>query len=138
MGFIGKRKTGYLISAILIVTGLVSLIFHQGPNFGIDFNGGVKIRAELSAATTNLQESNVKTALASIGFSNSKILVENQSITISIGGKQDDGSGQKIAQALQSQFQVDAADIEINEVGPSVGTDLKWTALWSILWSIAI
>jgi preprotein translocase subunit SecF len=136
--FVGKRKTGYLISAILIVTGLVSLIFHQGPNFGIDFNGGVKIRAELSAATTNLQESNVKTALASIGFSNSKILVENQSITISIGGKQDDGSGQKIAQALQSQFQVDAADIEINEVGPSVGTDLKWTALWSILWSIAI
>ena len=28
--------------------------------------------------------------------------------------------------------------VSVNEVGPSVGKDLKWAALWSVIWSIVI
>ena len=135
--FISRRKIGYFLSTVVILAGVFSLVLHQGPNFGIDFSGGVKIRADLPIGSP-LQESAVKNQLTNIGYPNPNVLVEDESITIAVGGKQDVGSGQKIAQMLQGKFAIKAADIEINEVGPSVGQDLKWTALLSILWSIII
>ncbi len=135
--FISQRKIGYFLSAIIILIGIVSLFWRQGPNFGIDFSGGVKIRADLPA-NNSIQEKNIKTQLEEIGYSTSNILVEDRNVTIAVSGKQDVGSGQKIAQMLQEKFTISAADIEINEVGPSVGQDLKWTALLSVLWSIII
>lgn len=135
--FISRRKIGYFLSTVVILAGVFSLVLHQGPNFGIDFSGGVKIRADLPIRSP-LQESTVKNQLTNIGYPNPNVLVEDGSMTIAVGGKQDVGSGQKIAQMLQGEFAIKAADIEINEVGPSVGQDLKWTALLSILWSIVI
>ena len=135
--FISQRKIGYFLSAIIILIGIVSLFWRQGPNFGIDFSGGVKIRADLPA-NNSIQEKNIKTQLEEIGYSTPNILVEDRNVTIAVSGKQDVGSGQKIAQMLQEKFTISAADIEINEVGPSVGQDLKWTALLSVLWSIII
>ena len=135
--FISQRKIGYFLSAIIILIGIVSLFWRQGPNFGIDFSGGVKIRADLPA-NNSIQEKNIKTQLEEIGYSAPNILVEDRNVAIAVSGKQDVGSGQKIAQMLQEKFTISAADIEINEVGPSVGQDLKWTALLSVLWSIII
>ena len=133
------------MSAIIILTGIVSLFWRQGPNFGIDFSGGVKIRADLPA-NNSIQEKNIKNQLEELGYSTPNILVEDGNVTIAVSGKQDVGSGQKIAQKYagavtleqQEKFTISAADIEINEVGPSVGQDLKWTALLSVLWSIII
>ena len=31
-----------------------------------------------------------------------------------------------------------AGGVSVSEVGPSVGKDLKWSALWSVLWSMVI
>ncbi|MEE2911935.1 MAG: protein translocase subunit SecF [Candidatus Poribacteria bacterium] len=135
--FISQRKIGYFLSAIIILTGIFSLFWRQGPDFGIDFSGGVKIRAELPT-NSSIQEKNIKSQLEELGYSTPNILVEGGSVTIAVSGKQDVGSGQKIAQMLQRKFTISAADIEINEVGPSVGQDLKWTALLSVLWSIII
>ncbi|MBP94642.1 protein translocase subunit SecF [Candidatus Poribacteria bacterium] len=135
--FISQRKIGYFLSAIIILIGIVSLFWRQGPNFGIDFSGGVKIRADLPA-NNSIQEKNIKNQLEEMGYSTPNILVEDRNVTIAVSGKQDVGSGQKIAQMLQEKFTISAADIEINEVGPSVGQDLKWTALLSVLWSIII
>ena len=135
--FISQRKIGYFLSAIIILIGIVSLFWRQGPNFGIDFSGGVKIRADLPA-NNSIQEKNIKNQLEELGYSTPNILVEDRNVTIAVSGKQDVGSGQKIAQMLQEKFTISAADIEINEVGPSVGQDLKWTALLSVLWSIII
>ena len=135
--FISQRKIGYFLSAIIILTGIFSLFWRQGPDFGIDFSGGVKIRADLPA-NNSIQEKNIKNQLEELGYSTPNILVEDNNVTIAVSGKQDVGSGQKIAQMLQEKFTISAADIEINEVGPSVGQDLKWTALLSVLWSIII
>ena len=135
--FISQRKIGFFLSAIIILTGIFSLFWRQGPDFGIDFSGGVKIRAELPT-NSSIQEKNIKSQLEELGYSTPNILVEGGSVTIAVSGKQDVGSGQKIAQMLQRKFTISAADIEINEVGPSVGQDLKWTALLSVLWSIII
>lgn len=47
--FLGKRKTFYVVSAFLIVIGLVSL-FTRGLELGIDFKGGTEIALQFENA----------------------------------------------------------------------------------------
>jgi len=42
--FLRVRRTAYLISGVMILVGLVSLVLHGGPNYSIDFEGGLLMR----------------------------------------------------------------------------------------------
>lgn len=46
LNIIGKRKLWYIISAIILIPGIISLIFN-GLNLGIDFKGGTLLELEL-------------------------------------------------------------------------------------------
>lgn len=67
--FLSKRRTGFLVSAVLILIGFVSLGIHRGPHFGIDFRGGVEIYAEFDRAVT---ESDLKPMLTKLGYDRAK------------------------------------------------------------------
>lgn len=71
--FISKYRTGFLFSACLILIGIVFLIVHGGPNFGIDFRGGVKIEAKFDRAVTAVE---LETKLAELGYEGVKIQLE--------------------------------------------------------------
>ena len=71
--FISKHRTGFVISAVVIVIGLVFLVIHQGPNFGIDFRGGVKIQAKFNRAVT---EAELQAKLTEIGYERVKIQID--------------------------------------------------------------
>ena len=224
--FISKHRTGFVFSAIIIVIGLVFLVIQQGPNFGIDFRGGVKIQAKFNRAVT---EAEVQAKLSEIGYERAKIQVDaskneafvsmghrpefqQQLINIPImadpgdataTGLQVSSTAQKaylleagetvqlIDGSMQQRNQIIARDdaaesgaiqltfanpfgidlsenatieiqasigriltdalleggddwqalaggVNISEVGPSVGRDLKLAALWSVLGAIAI
>lgn len=231
--FISKHRTGFIFSAVLIVIGLVFLGIHQGPNFGIDFRGGVKIQAKFNRVVT---ESELQTKLAGIGYDSAKIQIDagKNEASISLGHRPEfqqqlinipimadpgdatatslqvsktaekallleagdtvqliDGSSQQrneiiertdsaegdainltfanpigidlsenatiqiqasvgriLTDALleggealvegEGRWQALAGGVNVSEVGPSVGHDLKWAALWSVLWSIII
>ena len=231
--FISKHRTGFVFSAVVIVIGLVFLGIHQGPNFGIDFRGGVKIRAEFNRVVT---EAELETKLNELGYDRAKIQIDegkNQA-SISLGHRPEfqqqlinipimadpgdatatglqvsktaekahllevgdtvqliDGSlqqrneiiertdsaeGDAISLTFADSIGIDlsenatvqiqasvgriltdallkggealvegtvpwqalAGGVNVSEVGPSVGRDLKWAALWSVLWSIII
>ena len=224
--FIGKYRTGFILSAVLIVIGMVFLGIHQGPNFGIDFRGGVKIQAKFNRVVT---ESELQAKLAEIGYERVKIQIDEskneasvsmghrpefqqQSVDIPIMADPGDATANSLSvskavekshllevgetvelidgnmrqrneitaldnvsetDAVQLTFanpfgidlsenaiiqiqasvgriltdalleggngwQALAGGVNISEVGPSVGRDLKWAALWSVLWSIVI
>ena len=224
--FISKYRTGFILSAVLIVIGVVFLGIHQGPNFGIDFRGGVKIQAKFNRVVT---ESELQAKLAEIGYERVKIQIDEskneasvsmghrpefqqQSIDIPIMADPGDATANSLSvskavekshllevgetvelidgnmrqrneitaldnvsetDAVQLTFanpfgidlsenaiiqiqasvgriltdalleggngwQALAGGVNISEVGPSVGRDLKWAALWSVLWSIVI
>ncbi|MCD5383451.1 protein translocase subunit SecF, partial [candidate division WOR-3 bacterium] len=40
INFIGFRRKGLVISAILIIVGIVSVVRQGGLNYGLDFTGG--------------------------------------------------------------------------------------------------
>jgi preprotein translocase subunit SecF len=71
--FISKHRTGFIISAMVILIGLVFLVIHQGPNFGIDFRGGVKIQAKFNRAVT---EAELQAKLTEIGYERVKIQID--------------------------------------------------------------
>ena len=39
--FLSKRKFFYILSAVLLLAGLVDILFFRGLHFGIDFNTNV-------------------------------------------------------------------------------------------------
>ena len=71
--FISKHRTGFLFSAVLICIGITFLVIHGGPNFGIDFRGGVRIEAKFNRAVT---EAELKTRLSEVGYADAKIQLE--------------------------------------------------------------
>ena len=73
-----------MFSAVLILIGLVFLGIHQGPNFGIDFRGGVKIQAKFNRVVT---EAELQTKLSEIGYERAKIQIDEgkNEASISLG-----------------------------------------------------
>jgi len=45
--FIGFRKKAFAISGTLIIIGILSIIFHGGLRYGIDFTGGTLVQIKL-------------------------------------------------------------------------------------------
>ena len=224
--FISKYRTGFMFSACLILIGIVFLIVHGGPNFGIDFRGGVKIEAKFDRAVTAVE---LETKLAELGYEGVKIQLEpnenkafismghrpefqKQTYDIPIMGDPGDATakslqvsssiekphllkpgatvelidgklqrrneidqvetvadGTAIQLVFLNEFGIDLTEnaiiqlqasigsiltealleggddwhavpdnVNVTEVGPSVGRDLKWSALWSVISSIAI
>ena len=42
--FIGKKKTAFFLSIIIIIVSIGSLVIKGGPKFGVDFAGGTLIQ----------------------------------------------------------------------------------------------
>ena len=211
---------------MLIIIGLVFLGIHQGPNFGIDFRGGVKIQAKFNRVVT---ESELQSKLSEIGYERAKIQIDagKNEATIALGHRPEfqqqlinipimadpgdatattlqvsktaekahllrdgetvqliDGGSQQRNEIIKREdaaegnainltfanpvgidlsenatvqiqasvgriltdalleggngWQALVGGVNVSEVGPSVGRDLKWAALWSVLSSIAI
>ncbi len=48
--FVGQRKIAFAISGVLILIGLLSILFHKGLSYGIDFTGGTLIQVHFDKA----------------------------------------------------------------------------------------
>jgi len=46
--FIGKMRLAVLISAALMFLSVVSLLYHKGPNWGVEFVGGTQVHVKFS------------------------------------------------------------------------------------------
>ena len=143
--FISKHRSGFVFSAVIIVIGLVFLGIHQGPNFGIDFRGGVNIQAKFNRAVTKTE---LQAKLTEVGYERAQIRIDasKNEAFVSMGHRpefQQQGTsvGRILTDALLEGgdgWQALAGGVNISEVLPSVGRDLKLAALWSVLGAIAI
>ena len=138
--FMGKRKIGFVFSLILILAGIVSLIIHNGPNYGIDFAGGTLVQVKFPQ---KVDVSDIRKGLNEIGLKDVSVqgfgeqeaneyLIRTSSDTDALGDQLSDtvSKGLKEATSLEPDIR------RVEMVGPQVGKDLKKNALLAIFYSL--
>ncbi len=158
--FIGKRKYSFLLSAILLIIGIVAfvMILIGKANYGIDFSGGIEISGvfEKSVSTEDL-----RSALSEEGLSGAVIqtihvgdttgfLIKLKSDIISelgdVGGQaaadtaiitgmtQSGQTAQYVLSVINNKFpDNDFHTLYSNVTDPSIGRALKSQAAWMVI-----
>lgn len=134
INFIGKRRIAVTISIILILVGIVSLISHGGPKYGIDFTGGTSLKL-IFENPVNVGQ--VRAILSDIGLGNSEIKEFATGNELLIRLQQQDNIEAVSKQALDeiktkltdNKFELLSQDT----VGPRIGSELRNDAIKAIL-----
>ncbi len=130
--FIRYRKIAYGFSLVLLVSGLVSLAV-KGLNYGIDFRGGseVVIRFEKDADVGQ-----IRSILDAAGVSGTlKQYGMDRSFLFSTVFQGDTGELKSlVSNALNDRIKDNRHEIvRIDAVGPSIASDLKWSAVKALV-----
>ncbi|MBZ0263105.1 protein translocase subunit SecF [bacterium] len=137
--FQSKRRVAFVISGLLILVGLVSLIVRGGPNYSIDFEGGMQAVIRFDEAVTTTQ---LRTELDEIGYSDAEIKT--------IGGSGHNDLMLRIEQTPEGEKAIHDIQAKLNEsfggnnmtilsieaVGPQIGHELRRAALLAIVASL--
>jgi len=148
--FVYNRRKAFILSGAIILTGIVSLAINGGPKYSIDFLGGslfelhfdktVEI-AEIRDALSNVDVEGTDLSTSEIKF----IGKEKKDVLIrvaKVGDMQETST--KVKEALINRFEdripADRSNWILREeqVGPSIGAELKGQALWAILFSLIV
>jgi len=139
INFIGARKLGYALSLAMILVTIGSLIFHGGPQYGIDFAGGTVIQVRFDQP---ISINAVKAGLDTAGIENPSVqtfgdrgdnefLIRTDRISESSEGYLSD-----LQQQLETATGSSANIRRVEMVGPQVGRDLREKALLAIFYAL--
>ncbi len=144
--FLGKRKIAFAISGALILLTFVLLVVRGGPNYGVDFTGGILIQVKFDRPTT---PGEIREALREINLADSIIqefgeaganeyLIRVRKLgAVSGSGKVDLAQlGQEVSRSLTAKFGTGVEIRRVEMVGPKVGEDLRQKALFAIFYAI--
>ncbi|MBN1913070.1 MAG: protein translocase subunit SecD [Candidatus Omnitrophica bacterium] len=132
--FIGKRRILYVVSLIVIISGL-AIFFKKGMAvYGIDFAGGqlqeysFKSAVPVDKVRFLLKEMELSTASIQQFKDNPKIILI----------KTAEDKSKLITGKLKESFpQEDIQILRIEQVGPAAGKHLKTKAIHALIWSLA-
>ncbi len=137
---VGKMKIAFAASLFAIIVSVASLIFHGGPNLGIDFAGGTLVQIKFSQETN---ADTIRDALQGIGLGNSVIqrfgyhdnnefLIKTEKSSSALKGLTS-----KIEEALNVSYNKDKFEIRrVEVVGPKVGKDLREKGMLAMLYAV--
>jgi preprotein translocase subunit SecF len=132
----GKRNMWYMISAAVILAGIVSLTV-KGFHFGIDFLGGTEMIVEFSQPP---DVSKIRDMMDKADFPKSEIKVYGQANRLLIRTEQQgEGTsvGDRIKTALQQNFpELKPFVLQDQKIGPKIGLELRRNALFAVLASL--
>jgi len=138
--FIGKRKVAFVLSAFLVLLGLLAVIqiYRGKANLGIDFAGGtsVQLKFERPVSLADLREELTRNGLKDSEpqqfAGGDRVMVRVKRGEVGIGG-----TAERIRGIMEKGFPNNRFIVEgSNEVGPAIGKDLQKAALRAILLSL--
>ncbi|MEW5914451.1 MAG: protein translocase subunit SecF [Thermodesulfobacteriota bacterium] len=140
INFVGLRYKAFIASGLLILITIVSLIAHGGPNYGIDFAGGILVQVRFKSDTG---PGDIKAALKPLGMETALVqrfgekkgheyLIRDERKELKL-----EGLAGRIGKALEAKYGAGNFEVRrVEMVGPKVGKDLREKALLAILYSI--
>lgn len=121
--FVGKAKTWFLISGVVIAIGIVSLAT-RGLNFGIDFQGGTAWQI----ADTDVEVDEARAAVREFGLGDSTIqLLGGDTLKIQ-GEPEGEATVNEVRDALAELAGIPPEEVSISEIGPSWGQTITGKA----------
>jgi SecD/SecF fusion protein len=149
--FINNRKKFYVVSAVIVTAGILSLVF-RGLNYGVDFTGGrtYVVRFDESVNTVDIQN-----MLADDFGQAPEVKIYGQDNQVKIVTKYriednepevDTEVEQLLYTGLQPLLPDDVSQAEFlseyrqssQKVGPTIADDIKVQAVWAILFSLVV
>ncbi|MCK4956850.1 MAG: protein translocase subunit SecF, partial [Candidatus Cloacimonetes bacterium] len=143
--FTGKRNIAFMISALIILAGIVSLVIHKGPQYSIDFTGGVSLELDLTPVEGGevVEIQAIRDALAKDGFEDVQIqnikAINGKSLVLintDLAGNKSDRIVDVIRKNFPKNVQEDNFIRLQEEVGAKVGEELKGKAILAAFWAL--
>ena len=135
--FIKVRRRAMLVSAIIIVTGMLSILLRHGLKSSIDFAGGALVEIALQQPVP-VQE--VRSIVSNAGFGDAEITRFGQEANYLIKVKSVGNEGEvakKIQSALTAGITGQTVQVRrVETVGPKIGSELRKAAFLAVIYSL--
>ena len=136
--FMAKKTMAVTLSCAVILIGLISIVFHGGLRYGIDFAGGTLVQLKFKNPPV-IEE--IRDGLRTIGLGDSTIQEFGSKNHLLVRVERSEGKleeiGTKIKNSLIGRYEADSIVVErVEMVGPKVGKDLREKAILSIIYAI--
>jgi preprotein translocase SecF subunit len=137
INFLGQRKFAYTGSLAVIGIGLLSILFHGGLKYGVDFQGGTLLQVRFEKP---IEAQSIRETLADIGIKDAEIqhFGEAREAIIRVR-KAVEGVdvATPIIEALNKANPDNQAEVRRQEmVGPKVGSELRTQAVLAVLYAM--
>jgi preprotein translocase subunit SecF len=140
--FIRLRRIAMIFSASLILGGIVSLIARGGPNYGIDFTGGLMLHIGVNE---DVEITEIRDAVSDLGVGDIAVqqfegqvgeyMLRVPTVDNEVGG----GTPALIKDRLRERFSDRGFDeLRTEIVGPRVGKDLRRRGILSVLFATLV
>jgi len=134
--FLGHRRGAFILSAALILIGIISLLVQGGPKLGIDFQGGILLQVQFEQP---IAAESIRETLADMGLADAEIqhFGNGREAIIRTRGEGGEDLTGAIVNALNEANPTNQADVRRQElVGPKVGGELRKKASLAILYAL--
>lgn len=133
VNFVGKRKTWYTISIIVMVLAILGTILRGGFSFGIEFTGGSEFKVHISQVSQEdtVTASEVVTEVLPGTVPRITTLGQN---TVRVQTEQlDETQSREIAGQLATAFGVEESAVTSSYIGATWGQDITRSAIQALI-----
>ena len=135
--FVGRQKTWYTVSAILLVLAAVGL-FGRHLNVGLEFRGGSEFRVS-SVTNLNNFEMRGKAAIGTLDTGSDVVVTKIGTNTVRIQTEKFQNTlTDKVKTALAREFSVSENKITANTIGASWGASVSQKAITALIWFLVL
>jgi len=141
--FLQWRRRAYIITALLILAGLVAMGLNVGrygtwQNYGVDFTGGTLVQVQFQRPVTVEQIRNAARAGGHNEWEITQFGAGNEYVIRMPTFREtaQETSQKRVVAALNPSFGSAVKVTRVEAVGPKVGSELQWSALLAIILSL--
>lgn len=137
MDFVGRQKTWYAVSAVLIALAALGL-FGRHLNVGLEFSGGSEFRVP-SVSNLDSFESRGKAAIGTVDNGSDVVVTKLGSGAVRIQTESFPAATvDKIQTALAKEFKVPERAVSFSTVGASWGASVTQKAITALIWFLIL